>query len=644
MAVKNSGSLRVEIIVKIITSLIGAVGFLSIFSHVGVVYRASFLVLYGFSVYGEYRNRFLIPRRVLNALALAIAGLTLFQLSIEDLVVPIVEALTLLLAIKFLEEKKFRDYMQICAISVLLLCGSALLSLDLTFLLYFACLLLLLPLAIVFLTYLSQDQDLALRRNEVIAISSKSLLIPAAALPMTVFLFVILPRSSYPLLTFLNNPEKARTGFSDNVKLGGVSEIQEDNSVVFRVAMEKIDPDLLYWRGIVMEHFDGREWRSLKKGPRRFNESPIKGERIRQTVFLEPYESRFIFTLDKPVSPVSLRNVTAHEDLTFSLFEPVRKRMKYEVLSVVTKRIPAGEADKRTYLQLPEDLVPDIRNLASTLSSGRNDKEAAAGVAEFFTKGGFRYSLKNLPLSSKPLEDFLFTHKYGNCEYFASAMAVVLRAAGIPSRIVGGYRGGYYNDIGGYYLIPQSNAHVWVEAYLKEDGWVRLDPTPSSPDPFASFQGKGFLFRMQLIADSVNYYWNAFVINYTFEKQLSLLHKVRSGIEKPELPLWLKKGIVLKVMVYSCLGFFALRILRSILSKRKRREGRVIERFLRRMERSGYTKRPSEGLEEFAARIQERELREKARVFVNEFEKRYYRDEKFSREEIARLKEIIKGL
>ncbi|MGO9611499.1 MAG: transglutaminaseTgpA domain-containing protein [Dissulfurispiraceae bacterium] len=638
----NSHNTKVSSIVRIISNLIGAIGFLSVCGHISSLYLISFLVLYLFSIYAEYRNLFFIPRWALNLLSLGVICLTLLRLDINDPVVPILEALVILLAIKFLEDKKFRDYMQIYTISVLLLSGSALLSADMTFLVYFFCLLILLTPAIVFLTYHSQDPSLALEKSVILKIAAKTLLIPASAIPLTLLLFVILPRTSFPLFSFLNS-EKARTGFTDNVKLGGVSDIQEDTSILFRVKMEKTDENSLYWRGVVLDVFNGREWRSAKKAIPQ-PDTYIKGPRVRQTVYLEPYENSYLFALDKPVVLASPRPVKMNGDYTFSLPEILQKRIQYEALSIVSETIPEEKIDERHYLQLPDSLSSAIKKLAEELSAHRRPSDVLTTFLHFLQGGQYKYSLQNLPVSSRPLDDFLFKNKYGNCEYFASAMALMLRSVGIPSRLIGGYKGGFYNKLGSYYIVPQSNAHVWVEAYIEKAGWVRVDPTPASMERFTSIAQGALLVKIRLFLDSINYYWNALVINYDFQKQLSLYMQLSNVLKKPSLDFsWVRDNLVTwGVIVLS--GIFAFLLWRVILFTKEDRGSHIIRRFLRKMERSGYRKKRSEGLEEFTARIQDDEMKTKCQKFVKEFEKNYYRDQKFTRTDAKRLTKMIREL
>lgn len=646
MEPKGNPPIGVGSIVKAITYLIALLGFLSVFRHIDALYSVSFLCLLLFSLYFEYRKRFFIPRWILNIFSLFVLILSFLRLGSADLVQTALEALIILTGIKFLEEKKFRDYMQIYLISILLLSGSSLITSDIVFLPYLLCLVFLLTLAMVMLTYHAEDPSLRLGRRAIIKILLKSLLIPAVAVPLTALMFVVLPRTNYtPLLGFLNRGEKAKTGFTDNVRLGTVSEIQEDASVIFRAGMEPVDAESLYWRGIVLDYFDGVGWKSLgRSDSEKATTLPVvKGKRIEQTIYLEAYENRNLFAVDKPLS-VSMPGAKFNGDLTALAAKNIDRRIRYEAVSVLSDTIPGKMKNEAAYLQLPETVSPEITGLVGELSLNRDKKQTAEAILKYLRGGRYRYSLDNLPVTKQPVRDFLFTHKYGNCEYFASAMAVMLRVAGIPSRIVGGYRGGYYNDIGRYYAVPQKNAHVWVEAFIGDEGWLRLDPTPAPAGIFTSPYAGDSLFRMRLLFDTVNFFWNASVVNYDFKKQVSFWKGLRPGVRRQKMDLPFDGKLAVKYGTHFLLALSLIFGAYHLFFRRRPVEERLLGQFLGRMEKLGYMKKRSEGLEEFIARVEDSSVRDRARIFVKAFEEQYYRDKRFTKEVARDLKEAVRKL
>ena len=644
MAVTTFQPFKIASIIKGLTYLIGILSFATIYVHINIEYSLLFLVLFAASFYCEFK-RFSIPRWILTAFSIAVIAFFLFILNRDDFVTQMLEALLILLGIKFLEQKQVRDYMQIYAISLFLLSGIGLLTLGVVFVLYVLVFTFLLSTTFIFLTYYAQAPDLEFTQQTVKKIILKCLWIPILAIPLSAVMFIILPRSYYPLLDFLNRPGQAKTGFTDKVRLGEVSDIQEDTSIIFRVNMEKIDEMDLYWRGITLDYFDGTSWRATAKKPFVESTTPqpyMSGKKVKQIIYLEPYQNSYFFGLDKPLF-VSYRNVKKLEDLTFTAPVSMERRTRYEVTSIISDTM-AGEADKNKYLQIPERVSPKIIALVNTLTAKKNREETMRNLLRYFNNGQYQYSLKGLPVSKNPLETFLFESKYGNCEYFASALAVMLRVAGIPSRMVGGYRGGYYNEVGKYYLVPQKNAHVWVEAFMPRKGWIRVDPTPTSADTFA-LPLKGNLFlKMGIFFDTINYYWYTIVISYNLEKQLSLAGTVMAGLKNPSLRLPIQKRQLLITLTAIAVAVFIVLNIRSFFVNKKTIEKKILSQFLRKMEKQHYKKTASQGLEEFVFSIEDKELKTCAFRFVTDFEKIYYRDKKLERQDIKNLKKIIKQL
>jgi transglutaminase-like putative cysteine protease len=635
--------IRVEDSVKALSYIIGGLGFLPVAAEIGLSYSLGFVALSCAALVFEVRAVHPVPRWLLNTASLALIGATFTRITLQDFVTPVVEALLLLLAIKFLEEKKFRDYMQIYMLAVFLLAGSALLSLDILFLVYLVALIFLLAVAMVLLTYHAQDKDLELPLTTIRDIVLKSLFIPVLSIPLAAVLFVVLPRTNFPAFSALSRGGGASSGFSDNVRLGQVSSIQEDAAVIMRVEMEKTDEAHLYWRGIVLDHFDGVSWKSSRRKGGEGAPVPLVGRRIAQTIYLDPYENSYVFVLERPLL-VRARDVRQYDDATFALPGMITKKLKYEALSVLSDTLPSKTVDLDRYLQLPEKGLEKIREVALATANRGSAEEDASAILGFLRDGEYRYSLSDLPVSSAPLDEFLFSHKSGNCEYFASAMAVFLRLSGIPARLVGGYRGGFYNEAGNYYMIPQKNAHVWVEAYFEGRGWVRLDPTPFGVENYVSPSGKSVLFRIRLFFDAINYYWNAFVINYDLEKQFSLARKLGEGFRDFRIDFVMSRdkafhGLVL-IFIIGCIGLAGYVLARA----RKPMEEKLLAAFLKGMKKRGYAKTGSQGLEEFAAAVGDDAIREKALRFAELFERFYYRDRRPTDDEAQRLRRITREL
>ncbi|TAN45380.1 MAG: DUF3488 domain-containing protein [Nitrospirae bacterium] len=637
--------LKIETLVKGFSYAIGLVGFLSVARETGFIYNLLFAGLCAFATYREYKLNFTVPRWGINIVSVLLIALALIRITQDNMVVPALESLIALLGVKFLEEKRFRDYMQIYAISIFLLAGSALLSLDMLFLAFFFTLIFLITMTVVLLACYSEDSAMELQFSTAVKILSRAFLITLISIPITVMFFIILPRTNYPLLNFLNRASSGLSGFTDSITLGEISDIFEDNTVLFRAKMNRVDDKYLYWRGIVLEHFDGRTWRNIG-APENIKlwRTDLRGERISQSIFLEPYNNRYFFGLDKPIY-VRYPRSKGFDDLTFSLSENIMRKIKYDVISSLSDTMPARKEEANRYLQLPMDkhgTLSKIKELADSITGNKKGEAAVNALLGHLTGGMFRYSIKGMPVTKKPLEEFLFARKEGSCEYYASAMAVMLRLSGIPARIVGGFRGGDYNDLGGYYMIPQKYAHVWVEAYIEDKGWKRIDPTPAgSGGPTVKIR-KGFMLKLKLFIDSINYYWSVAVINYNLEKQINILGGVMHAFKQPSLKFEMDKKTLAELGLFIIAVPAVLGLLLALLRrKRQTIEEGLLSRFLSVMERHGYKKGRAEGLEEFISKIADNGIRESAAMFVSKFQRFYYRDMKIGKDELKKLDDII---
>ena len=644
MEVRIPDNISIKDAVKLITFMIGTIGYLSVIDHVALLYSLLFLAIFIVSVIFERKNNFLIPRLALNAIAVLFIIYTVANTTYDNLIEKTIEMFIFLLAVKFLENKKTRDYLQIYTISVFLLLGSALLSTDFIFLIYFLSLVFLFTIATILLAYLSEDPDLHLQKEIFLKVVSRAMLIPAVAIPLMAAFFVVLPRPYSPLVKITAPGKKAVTGFSEAVNLGEVSSIQEDTGAIFRVNMKKIDQSQLYWRGIVFDYFDGRRWNlSEMRETGKLGRSPRSGEMIEQTVFLEPNNFKYLFALDRPVA---MNRSRTSRVFTNTIARKPKKRIRYDAVSFLSETVFDDTVNEALYLQLPEDIPLSIIRLAKDLSFERDTVETVRSFMKHFQDVDFKYSLEGLPVSASPLEDFLFDLKYGNCEYYASALAVMLRISGIPARVIGGYKGADFNEMGGYYLVQNRNAHVWVEAFIKGDGWVRLDPTPASREVLMAEYESGLIVKAGLLLDIINYYWNGFVIDYDLKKQFSLFMKLSYGLKGRGIDIDVsidekRKGVYFLVLIFIILFFFSSV---KLIARRKCLETRVARKFNKRMARHGYERGDAEGLEEFVLRIPVGKIKDEAGSFVNEFERLYYKDESFTRVQAKRLCRKIRAI
>jgi len=405
--------------------------------------------------------------------------------------------------------------------------------------------------------------DAARQRRFYRAISLAAFTVAIGAIFFGSLLFFFFPRVSAGYFARTGFQPSLMSGFTDNVELGQIGEIKKDSTVVMRVKTgHAVNYPLLRWRGIALTTFDGRRWFTKRRWPElhaageggwvTFDEpqeleTPVVGE-LRYTVLLQPMDSDAIFA---PVQVVQLRGNFSNKpdsftgiarfgslglDDTGSISNPARNysQIQYEGVSLLPAPRPAkarlagtdySPAIRATYLQLPDRLDPRIPKLAQQVTAAAKDPFDKAIAMESYLRRNYGYtlSLAGKP-GADPLAQFLFVTKEGHCEYFASAMAVMLRTLGIPSRAVNGFLPGEYNDVAGDYIVRASDAHSWVEVYFPGSGWLTFDPTPSSDN-----DSYGLFSRLNLYLDWMQLNWNEWVVNYDWAHQSLMARNMRQN-------------------------------------------------------------------------------------------------------------------
>jgi hypothetical protein len=301
-----------------------------------------------------------------------------------------------------------------------------------------------------------------------------------------------------------------------------------------------------------------------------------------------------------------------------------------------------GEVDRGFYLRLPDDIPDSIRGLANDIRRrGRSDADRVELLDAYFQKGNYRYSMDGLPTGPHALELFLFEKKMGNCEFFASAFALLLRGAGIPARLVGGYLGGDFNEFGGYYLISEDMAHVWVEAYITGKGWVRIDPSSYAQNAGAIWDvphKRGRLAGWRQAMDSFSHTWNRTVITYDFESQAEAARGAGKRLQGLGTRKSLHKSMRLLLVMVGVAGFVLL------VGRRKRlfpsREERLLRSFYHHLEQDCGMKpeRGRQGLFELAASSGNGRVR----AFVDIYAGAVYRERRLSDDEYGELKRMLR--
>lgn len=445
------------------------------------------------------------------------------------------------------------------------------------------------------------------------------------AIPFTVVLFLLFPRIQGGL--WGRPPVLSSTsGFTDEISFGSISKVAQNREVAFRVSFEGKAPryEQLYWRGIVLPRFDGTTWREAKqyKGfiPRTSSED---NEKVSYTVTLEPHNHRQLFALDLP-SRLFASRIRGYNDYTWVRWRPLTNRLHYKAESFLEAGPAATDPYSEKYRQLPASGNSQALTMAAAWrAESDSDKEYVEQAIDFFRSSDFTYTLNPEPVpasqSSSAIDAFLFETREGFCEHYASAFAFLMRAGGIPVRLVAGYLGGETNPYGDYMVVRQSDAHVWTEVFLDGETWQRVDPTLAvAPNRASGSVASGlaagidpasreaettvipmFLKTFADFGDLINNSWNNWVLGYSRTTQIQLFEGL--GIDL-KLPGGFVKALVFGVVLLAVCGFIA----HALIRKKKRSRDQIkahYQKFCGAMEKIGMPRLAHQGPMAYARHI-----------------------------------------
>jgi len=440
----------------------------------------------------------------------------------------------------------------------------------------------------------------------------------AQATPLMMVLFLLFPRVQGPIWGVPQDAYSGLTGLSDSMSPGSLSEVTLSDAVAFRVRFEGALPKQpeLYWRGPVLWYFDGGTWHTglaLESGPASY--APT-GPSVSYTVTMEPHNRRWLFALDLPATtPPQSRIISDYQILAQ---RPVRQRLRYDMTSHPSYRLGYGGLtafERRRGLQLPEGYNLRSRDLAGNMrSAARDDRELVRNVLSMFRAQKFYYTLSPPLLGEHPVDDFLFNRRSGFCEHYASAFVFLMRAAGIPARVVTGYQGGELNPVGNYMIVRQSEAHAWAEVWLEGDGWVRVDPTAAvSPQrvesglsaavpaadtlPLLGGAELEWMRQLRFTWDSLANNWNQWVLGYNPERQYQLLSQV--GLDRAT---WRTLALTLVCLTAIITAALAATLLWRLRARPRDPAAAAYRRFCAKLARHGVVRGPAEGPLDFAER------------------------------------------
>lgn len=466
-----------------------------------------------------------------------------------------------------------------------------------------------------------------------LALAGKFLL---QSLPLMLLLFVMIPRIgalwSVPL-----QEHSAKTGVSDSMSPGDFSQLTKSGDLAFRVSFEGAipEPSERYWRGLVFSRFDGRKWSQAAPfdyfrdgqvvrwyGDQKLDwESLIEkqGRAIKYEVILEPTQQAWLYALMAPEANSADIGIT--RDFRLVNRTPISSRLEYEVTSYLDhstelQRLPDWRYRNET--QLPPNFNPRSRTLAlKWYAESNSDEEYIRRVLAWFNQE-FVYTLQPSRLGKHTADDFLLNTKRGFCEHFASAFTIMMRAAGIPARVVVGYQGGEVNPYQNYLLVHQFDAHAWTEVWLAGKGWQRIDPTAAvAPERIESglrdmVDSRDFLFdsplslvryrnilwlnKLRLQLDRMDYLWHRWVLGFDRDIREQVLTKWLGSTSA------LRVALAFLVVGGTILAVIAFRLLLQTRRQPERPCIKAYRRFCRRLAKLGLERKPKEAPGVFARR------------------------------------------
>ncbi|HEY8084860.1 MAG TPA: DUF3488 and transglutaminase-like domain-containing protein, partial [Methylophilaceae bacterium] len=514
---------------------------------------------------------------------------------------------TLLLAFKTMESRSLRDFTLVVLLGYFLTVCTFLFSQTLLIAMLTVIPLLALTTALISLNHREKEET----SDALLSLSARLI---AQALPVMLILFVLFPRAPGPLWGVPRDATRGMTGLASEMSPGSISNLSRSDAVAFRVAFQgnAPDPSQLYWRGPVLWDYDGRVWRSNHiEHASPDNTLSADSAPISYSVTLEPHNKPWLLVLDMPVKIGSAGFLTT--DFQYQSRQPVRTRIRYEATSALRyhENNVLDESDRTRALRLPQFGNERAHELGREWAAQTSDPDALIRKAMNLFAHDFSYTLTPPPLGASAVDGFLFNTKKGFCEHYASSFVFLMRAAGVPARVVTGYQGGEFNQLGEYMIVRQTDAHAWAEVWIDGRGWVRVDPTSAvapqrvesgiasalpADEPLPALARPSLFRRLNLGWDAVNNDWNQWVLGYNQQRQTEFLSKLTgSTVSRGDMALWLSYLLIVIV------GAIALWVLRPTSNKLDAVQT-AWNRFQKKLARAGLHRNPAEGPLDFAVR------------------------------------------
>ncbi|RKZ92902.1 MAG: hypothetical protein DRQ43_08600 [Gammaproteobacteria bacterium] len=414
------------------------------------------------------------------------------------------------------------------------------------------------------------------------------------ALPIAIILFLFFPRIPGPLWTLPEDGLSATSGLSDKMFPGSVSELVDSDEIAFRVDFQGLIPaaEKLYWRGPVLSKTDGFLWSQKDQKPLKKSFSEVirnSSDSVSYTITLEPHQQKWLFALEMPakIQGDTIQGFYLTNDLQLLNKTNIHQLTQYHVTSMTRFFLNQVTKDElKLALNFPPSSNPKTYELGRQWQTAFSDhKQIVSAGLNYFKDKPFYYTKRPDAMTDNPSDQFLFDKQRGFCEHFASSFVLLMRAAGVPARVVTGYQGIEKNDVGNYYIVRQSNAHAWAEIWLEEDGWLRVDPTAVIPTarieadifqtnlerlsfsslnlpdlPSLSAQQKtavyNFYKKLNQSIDNIKHSWNSWILGYDKTKQSLLLQLMGFNADWQTLIFLLIGAMIFLVIIFQLIQFY----------------------------------------------------------------------------------------
>ncbi|MBF7072992.1 DUF3488 domain-containing transglutaminase family protein [Glaciecola sp. MH2013] len=566
--------------------------------------------------YKAQKNSPPLKNSVLNLLAILCISIIIWLASDYGLLKSMINLLVVSCCLKILNLHHTGDYQMVASIQLFLIGCGLIFHQSLGYSIFYCCLIVMLFCAL---------HAIKVRETNYKNYSKQTLLLVLQAVPIALVLFFVTPKLN-PLWK-MPVAKGSQTGLSEKMTPGDIANLAKSDELVFRAefAGDLPKPQERYWRAIVLDEFDGKTW-SISERAKNFplpSEVQFQGKSLDYSVIAEPTSTNWLYSLDIPIliQGLSTQRIISTQQFQLQSRTPLHSKGLYVVKSFIEQplNIYNGFENTSFYLQTPTTGNPKtVEYVLNNISPSMSTRQKIDQLNALFADDDFKYSLTPPLMQTNPIDQFLFDKKTGFCSHYASAMAYMLRIANVPARIVTGYQGGELQS-NNVISVHQFDAHAWVEAWDKDLGWIRTDPTAivapnrvlagllsslenraefrnESPFSLSLLQDYALLNNLRLLLAEIDHTWSQSILRYNQESQKSLLKKIFGDMS----PRSFSYAIIGSFVV---IGIFIALLFIPRQRENKKEEQKWLETVFSLLEKQGHRKENSETLQQFSQRI-----------------------------------------